>query len=86
VLQWRQGTDVTEHLILRICRDWLAMNYILENDLPYQDLLTEKNEEGEGASFALMPQRSREDLLRLREIVKLWARVFWTSRGEPRHT
>jgi len=67
--------DVTTHPILRICRDWMAMDYVLENDPRFQDLLTEKNEEGERVSFALIPQRSREDLLRLREVVKLWARV-----------
>ena len=67
--------DVTQHPILKICRDWMAMDYVLENDSRYRDLITEKNEEGERVSFALMPQRSREDLLRLREIVKLWARV-----------
>jgi 4-hydroxybutyryl-CoA dehydratase/vinylacetyl-CoA-Delta-isomerase len=68
-------TDVTTHPILKICRDWMAMDYVLENDPRFQDLLTEKNEEGERVSFALIPQRSREDLLRLREVVKLWARV-----------
>jgi 4-hydroxybutyryl-CoA dehydratase / vinylacetyl-CoA-Delta-isomerase len=72
--------DVTQHPILKICRDWMAMDYILQSDPRYQDLLTEKNEEGEWVSFALMPQRSREDLLRLREVVKLWARVCF---GKP---
>jgi len=67
--------DVTSHPILKICRDWMAMDYVLENDPRYRDLITEKNEEGERVSFALMPQRTREDLRRLREIVKLWARV-----------
>jgi 4-hydroxybutyryl-CoA dehydratase/vinylacetyl-CoA-Delta-isomerase len=67
--------DVTEHPVLKICRDWMAMDYVLNNDARYQDLLTEKNEDGDLASFALMPQRSRDDLLRLRDIVKLWARV-----------
>jgi 4-hydroxybutyryl-CoA dehydratase/vinylacetyl-CoA-Delta-isomerase len=68
-------TDVTEHPILKICRDWMAMDYVLENDPRFQGLLTETNQEGERVNFALMPQRSREDLLRLREIVRLWARV-----------
>lgn len=67
--------DVTTHPILKICRDWMAMDYVLQNDPRHQDLLTEKNAEGQRVSFALMPQRSKEDLLRLREIVKLWARV-----------
>jgi 4-hydroxybutyryl-CoA dehydratase/vinylacetyl-CoA-Delta-isomerase len=72
--------DVSKHPILKICRDWVAMDYVLEKDSRYQDLITEKNEEGERVNFALMPQRSREDLLRLREIVKLWARVCF---GKP---
>ena len=72
--------DVTEHPILKVCRDWVAMDYVLNNDPKYQGLLTEINEDGERVSFALMPQRSREDLLRLREMVKLWARVCF---GKP---
>jgi len=72
--------DVTKHPILNICRNWVAMDYVLENDSRYRDLITEKNEEGDRVSFVLMPQRSREDLLRLREIVKLWARVCF---GKP---
>ena len=72
--------DATQHPILKICRDWVAMDYVLQQDPRYQDLVTEKNEEGELVSFALMPQRSREDLLRLREIVQLWARVCF---GKP---
>lgn len=72
--------DVTTHPVLKICRDWVAMDYVLNNDPRYQALLTDINEEGERVSFALMPQRTREDLLRLREVVKLWARVCF---GKP---
>ena len=38
--------DVTQHPILKICRDWMAMDYVLSQDPSYQDLLTEINEEG----------------------------------------
>lgn len=72
--------DVTEHPILKICRDWVAMDYVLNQDPRYQDLLTEMDEDGERVSFALMPQRTQEDLFRLREMVKLWARVCF---GKP---
>ena len=72
--------DVTTHPILKICRDWVAMDYVLNQDPRYQDLLTEINEEGERVSFALVPQKTPEDLLRLREVVKLWARVCF---GKP---
>jgi len=67
--------DVTKHPILQITNKWVAMDYILSNDPRFQDLLTDVDEDGERVSFVLQPQRSREDLIRLREIVKLWARV-----------
>jgi 4-hydroxybutyryl-CoA dehydratase/vinylacetyl-CoA-Delta-isomerase len=72
--------DVTTHPILKICRNWMAMDYVLNNHPDYRDLLTEINEDGERVSFALIPKRSREDLLRLREMVKLLARVCF---GKP---
>lgn len=72
--------DVTQDPVLKVCRDWVAMDYVLANDPKFQDLLTVKNENGERVSFALTPQRSKEDLLRLREVVKLWARVCF---GKP---
>jgi 4-hydroxybutyryl-CoA dehydratase/vinylacetyl-CoA-Delta-isomerase len=72
--------DVTQHPIMKVCRDWVAMDYVIEQDPRFQNLVTEVNEEGERVSFALMPQKSKQDLLRLREIVKLWARVTY---GKP---
>jgi len=72
--------DVTQHPILRICIDWMAMDYVLQQDPRYQSLVTEKTEDGEQGSFVFMPQTSTKDLLRLREIVKLWARVCY---GKP---
>ena len=72
--------DVTQHPILKICADWMAVDYVLQQDPRYQDLITEKNEKGERVSFVFVPQKSREDLLRLREIVKLWARICF---GKP---
>lgn len=72
--------DVTRHPFMKICIDWMAMDYVLENDPRYQSLLTEKDEDGELVPFILSAQRSREDLLRLREVVKLLARVCY---GKP---
>jgi 4-hydroxybutyryl-CoA dehydratase/vinylacetyl-CoA-Delta-isomerase len=72
--------DVTTDPIQRICMEWVAMDYVLQNDSRYKDLLLKEDEDGEMVSFSLMPQKSREDLLRLREIVKLWARVCF---GKP---
>jgi 4-hydroxybutyryl-CoA dehydratase / vinylacetyl-CoA-Delta-isomerase len=72
--------DVTKHPVLKITNDWVAMDYIMNNDPRYQDLLTDLDADGERVSYALQPQRSKEDLLRLREVVKLWARVCF---GKP---
>src|SRR5208337_45423 len=72
--------DVTKHPILKITNDWVAMDYVMSNDPKYQDLLTDIDRDGDRVSFALQPQRTREDLLRLREVVKLWARVCF---GKP---
>lgn len=79
-LNGEKVADVTEHPILKICRDWVAMDYVLNQDPRYQDLLTELDEDGERVSFALVPQRTKADLFRLREMVKLWARVCF---GKP---
>ena len=72
--------DITTHPFMKICIDWMAMDYVLSNDPRYQGLLTEKDEDGELVPFILSVQRSREDLLRLREVVKLMARVCY---GKP---
>lgn len=72
--------DVTQHPILRICIDWMAMDYVVEQDPRYQSLVTEKNEEGELVPFVFTPQRSTSDLLRLREVVQLMARICY---GKP---
>jgi len=72
--------DVTKHPILKITNNWVAMDYVMSNDPKYQDLLTDIDEDGDRVAFALQPQRTREDLLRLREVVKLWARATF---GKP---
>ena len=72
--------DVTKHPIMKITNDWVAMDYVMSNDPKYQDLLTDIDADGDRVSFALQPQRTKEDLLRLREVVKLWARVCF---GKP---
>jgi len=72
--------DVTQHPILKICIDWMAMDYVLENDPRYQDLVTEKTEKGERVPFYFTSQKSANDLLRLREIVRLMSRICF---GKP---
>lgn len=72
--------DVTQHPILRICIDWMAMDYVIENDPRYQPLVTERNEEGELVPFVFMPQKNAQDLLRLREWVQLSGRICF---GKP---
>jgi 4-hydroxybutyryl-CoA dehydratase/vinylacetyl-CoA-Delta-isomerase len=56
------------------------MDYVMSNDARYQDLLTDVDEDGDRVAFVLQPQRTRADLLRLRDVVKLWAR---TTFGKP---
>jgi 4-hydroxybutyryl-CoA dehydratase/vinylacetyl-CoA-Delta-isomerase len=72
--------DITKHPFMKICINWMAMDYILSNDRKYRSLLTEKDEDGELVPFILSAQRSSQDLLRLRDIVKLMARVCY---GKP---
>jgi 4-hydroxybutyryl-CoA dehydratase / vinylacetyl-CoA-Delta-isomerase len=72
--------DVTKHPLLKITNEWVAMDYVMSNDPKYQDLLTDIDADGDRVAFALQPQRTREDLLRLREVVKLWARATF---GKP---
>ncbi len=72
--------DVTKHPLLSITNNWVAMDYVMSNDPKYQDLLTDIDADGERVSFALQPQKTKEDLMRLREVVKLWARATF---GKP---
>lgn len=72
--------DITQHPFMKICIDWMAMDYVLSNDPRYRSLLTEKDGDGELVPFILSVQRSREGLLRLRDVVKLMARVCY---GKP---
>ena len=72
--------DVTKHPLLRICIDWVATDYVIENDPEYRNLVIEKDEDGELVPFIYMPQKNMDDLLRLREWVKLQARVCF---GKP---
>lgn len=72
--------DVTTHPIPQICMKWMAMDYVMQLDPKYQDLVTDPTDDGDRVSFVFKPQKTREDLMRLREIVKLWARVCF---GKP---
>ncbi|MBU0516449.1 MAG: hypothetical protein KJ621_16960 [Proteobacteria bacterium] len=72
--------DVTTHPILKICLNWMAMDYVLQQDPQFAELVTDRDESGDVVSFVFLPQKSREDLLRLRDVVKMWARVCF---GKP---
>ena len=72
---WERVKDVTQHPILQISINWMAMDYVIQLDPKFQTLVTDTDEEGELISFVFKQQKSREDLLRLREIVKLLTRV-----------
>ena len=76
--------DVTKHPILKICRDWMAMDYVLQNDSRYQDLLLDKDEDDEKKeaqieylnNFKVTAYEPRalnviEEDVRIRQVVKL---------------
>ncbi|MBU4604327.1 MAG: 4-hydroxybutyryl-CoA dehydratase [Proteobacteria bacterium] len=79
-LMGKRVPDVTQDPILQICIKWMAMDYVMQQDPKYQDLVTDLNEQGERVSFVFKAQKTRDDLMRLREIVKLWGRVCF---GKP---
>lgn len=72
--------DITRHPYLKICIDWMAIDYVIENDPRFKDLVLTRDADGEDVPFIYEAQKSKEDLLRLREVVKLLARV---SYGKP---
>ena len=72
--------DVTTHPIMRVAIDWMAMDYELQHDPKYKKLLTELNDHNDLVSFSFIPKTSKKELLRLREIVKLCARIYF---GKP---
>lgn len=75
-----QVRDVTTHPYMRITIDWAATDYVLENDPRYQDLMTYIDNDGERVPFIFSAIKSKEDMLRLREVVKVLAR---TCLGKP---
>lgn len=79
-LMGKKVPDVTQDPILQICIKWMAMDYVMQQDPKYQDLVTYQDETGQRSSFVFKAQKTRDDLMRLREIVKLWARVCY---GKP---
>ena len=60
--------DVTTHPILRRVAMIGAMDWILTNDPKHRDLFVTKNEEGEEVHFLWTQAKSKEDLLRRREV------------------
>jgi len=60
--------DVTIHPILRRVIMRGAMDWILTNDPARRDLFVTKNEEGEEVHFLWTPARTKEDLIRRREV------------------
>ena len=67
--------DVTKDPILRIAADWCGMDYVLMQDPKYQPLMTRKNAKGEMESVLFYPSKTKEDLLRRREIIQLGCRI-----------
>lgn len=67
--------DVAQHPSLRVNFLMCAMDYVLAQDLRYQGLFTERNEEGELVHFVFIPRKSPQNLLRRREIIQIAART-----------
>ena len=78
--------DVTQDPILRIACDWCGMDYVLMQDPRYQPLLTRKNEKGELESVLFYPSKTREDLLRRREIIQTGCRICYGKSPSAKFT
>jgi 4-hydroxybutyryl-CoA dehydratase/vinylacetyl-CoA-Delta-isomerase len=66
--QGERVKDVTTHPILRRIVGYGCMDYVLTNDPEYRKLFVTQNEDGEDVHFLWTPSRTKEDLLRRREI------------------
>lgn len=60
--------DVTTHPVLRRVVMAGAMDWVLTNDPDHRELFVTKNEEGEDVHFLWTPPRTKEDLIRRREV------------------
>jgi 4-hydroxybutyryl-CoA dehydratase/vinylacetyl-CoA-Delta-isomerase len=86
---WFQGErarDLSQHPHIRTCAEIGAMDYALCQDPRYQDLLLEKDKDGEPYHFVFKPAESAKDLLRRREIIQLTARTCFGMPGGTKFT
>jgi 4-hydroxybutyryl-CoA dehydratase/vinylacetyl-CoA-Delta-isomerase len=71
--------DVTTHPVLRRVVQRGATDWVLTNDPDHRELFVTKNEEGEDVHFLWTPPRTKEDLIRRREIFIEGARTGGVS-------
>lgn len=67
--------DITEHPVLKVTIEQGKMDYVLPEDPKFRDLFVENDEDGEPVSFVYIPDMSREDLLRRRDIIQASSRT-----------
>lgn len=78
--------DVTTHPLLKRCTQMVAQDYKLAQDPQHKKLVTAKNEDGDLVSFCFLPPKSKNDLLRRREIIQTLGRIFKGSPGGAKLT
>ena len=77
--QGERVKDVTTHPVLRRVVSGGAMDYVLPHQPEMRDLFVTKNEEGEDVHFLWNPPKTKEELLRRREIYITGARFGGVS-------
>lgn len=78
--------DVTKHPIVGLCARAGALDYLMAHDKTYRDTFVTHDEKGEEYSFVFHPARKAEDLMRLREIVQVLARIRYGEGGGSKFT
>ncbi len=68
--------DVSKHESLKVAVEHMAQDYVFSNHPKFKELVTEKLDNGELASFYFKPSRTSEDLLRRRRIIQVQARTL----------
>jgi 4-hydroxybutyryl-CoA dehydratase/vinylacetyl-CoA-Delta-isomerase len=78
--------DVTTHPTIKVCVNLCSTDYVLAQDVRYQDLFAERDEEGELVPFVYVPARSSQDLHRRRQIIQTLARTCFGWPGGAKFT
>ncbi len=74
-LDVKKMEDVTTHPILKNLAEYASAEYEMALDPQYQDLPTEVLPDGERVHFTFVSTRSKDDLIRRREVIQLTTRA-----------